>query len=155
MRFLFLASLFVLLGMPSVRALDFPGLHEPLKTVTEQYLIVQQKLAASSFDGVPAAAGAMKTALAGDAGKNFEPDFIQAINHLAAATDLHTARLAFQDVSNGLIAALAQNKIQTGVLHSAFCPMVRAYWVQTDPHKIQNPYYGPAMLDCGQIQRQF
>jgi hypothetical protein len=154
MRCVFLVLLFAGLGLSWAGAQELPGLHEPLVTVTQQYLVVERKLAASSFDGVPAAAAAMKAAMAG-APTAFEPDFVQAVNQLAAAPDLHTARLAFQGVSNGLIGALAENKAQTGVLHSAFCPMIKAYWVQTDPHKIENPYYGPAMLDCGEIQRQF
>ncbi|HXQ76646.1 MAG TPA: hypothetical protein VN797_00480, partial [Gemmatimonadaceae bacterium] len=29
-----------------------------------------------------------------------------------------------------------------------FCPMLRKYWIQKGP-KVQNPYYGKAMLECG------
>jgi len=138
-----------------VCAEDFPGLHEPLKTVTEKYLVIQQKLAADSFDGVATAASQIKAAMAADASKSFAPDFVKAVDDLAAAIDLHTARLAFQQVSATLIAALAQNQSQTGALHSAFCPMIKAYWVQTDGRIVHNPYYGAAMPDCGEIQRQF
>jgi len=143
------------LNLNSLHAEDFPGLHEPLKTVTEKYLVIQQKLAVDSFDGIAAAASQMKATMAADTSKSFTPDFIKAVDSLAAAANLHDARLAFQQVSNGLIAALAQNQTQTGALHSAFCPMIKAYWVQTDGRTIHNPYYGAAMSDCGEIQRQF
>ena len=142
-------------SLGQVRAGDIPGLHEPLKTVTKEYLIIQQKLASDSFDGLTATAADMKKAMMADPAKTFAPDFVQAVGDLAVAKDLHAARLVFQRVSDGLIAALAQNQAQTGSLHSAFCPMVKAYWVQEDGKVIRNPYYGSAMSDCGEFQRQF
>ena len=50
----------VLIALNSARAEDFPGLREPLKTVTEKYLLIDQKLASDSFDGVTAAAIALR-----------------------------------------------------------------------------------------------
>jgi hypothetical protein len=150
-----IVAILVFFGLNQIQAEDLPGLHEPLKTVTKQYLVIQQKLASDSFDGVAAAAADMKKALVSDPAKPFAPDFVKAVDDLAAARDLHASRLAFQRVSNSLIAALAQNQVQTGSLHSAFCPMVKAYWVQEDGKVIRNPYYGAAMLDCGEFQRQF
>jgi hypothetical protein len=138
-----------------LRADDFPGLHEPLRTVTLQYLTIQQKLASDSFDAVTATADAMKTAIAAAPPGSFAPDFVRAVNRLAAATDLHTARIAFQPLSEALIAALALNKVQTGSLHSLFCPMRRAYWVQTDGATVHNPYYGPSLPDSGEFQHDF
>lgn len=138
-----------------LRADDLPGLQEPLKTVTHKYLVIQQKLAADSFDGVTATTHDMKTAMAAAPAQTFTPDFMKAVDALAAAKDLHDARVAFQQVSSDLIATLAQNHVQTGSLHSVFCPMRKAYWVQTDGQKIQNPYYGASMLDCGEFQKQF
>jgi Cu(I)/Ag(I) efflux system membrane fusion protein len=145
----------LLLGTPLLRADDFPGLKEPLKTVTEKYLVIQQKLATDSFDGVTTAAAEMKTTMAAAPSGAFTADFAKSVDGLVSAKDLHSARLAFQPVSNELIAALALGQIQTGALHSVFCPMIRGYWVQTDGHTVHNPYYGAAMSDCGEIQRQF
>jgi Cu(I)/Ag(I) efflux system membrane fusion protein len=142
-------------GRPSIRADDFPGLSGPLKVVTEKYLVIQQKLAADSFDGVTAAATEMQTTMAADKTGSFTPDFTKSVDSLVAAKDLHSARTAFEDVSNNLIAALAQNKIQTGALHTVFCPMRKAYWVQMDGKVVHNPYFGAEMSDCGVIQRQF
>jgi len=145
----------ILFNLNLIWAEDFPGLHEPLKTVTKQYLVIQQKLASDSFDGVIAAANNMKTTMAADSAKTFAPDFSKAVDDLTETKDMHAARIAFQKVSSCLIAALAQNQVQTGSLHVVFCPMVKAYWVQTDGKTIRNPYYGAAMLDCGEFQRQF
>ena len=32
----------------------------------------------------------------------------------------------------------------------AYCPMLRKYWLQRGD-KIQNPYYGQSMSDCGRF----
>lgn len=150
-----MALLLVSFGLNSLRAEDLPGLHEPLKTVTKQYLVIQQKLSSDSFDGVTAAAQDMKKAMAADTTKTFTPEFAKTVDDLAAAKDVHAARLAFQKVSSNLIAALAQAQAHTGSLHTVFCPMVKASWVQTDGKAVRNPYYGAAMLDCGEFQKQY
>ena len=144
-----------LFSLSLIHAEDLPGLHEPLKTVTKQYLAIQQKLTSDSFDGIPAAAKEMKTTMTAPNTKPFEPDFVQAVDALANAKDIHAARVAFQKVSDCFIAALAQNQVQTGSLHVAYCPMVKASWVQADGKAIRNPYYGTAMLECGKFKRQF
>ena len=160
MKPLLLLALAVL-GVTSLRADPVPGLKEPLKTVTEQYLIIEKKLSADSFEGVAAAAAGMKAAMAKPvpagtpASLPFAPDFLIAVDTLAEAKDLHETRVAFSDVSNCLIAALARNGAKTGTLHTAFCSMRKAYWVQTDAKKIENPYYGSAMPDCGEFQKEY
>ncbi len=35
--------------------------------------------------------------------------------------------------------------------HEAYCPMVKASWLQTD-RAIRNPYMGRAMLSCGELK---
>jgi len=156
-----MAAALVFSAASALQAGDFPGLQEPLKTVTRDYLVIQQKLASDSFDGVTAEAAnlklamTMKSPVGTPTSVAFAPDFFKAVDALVAAGDLHTARLAFTQVSMCLIAALAQDHAQTGSLHTVFCPMRKAYWVQTDGQKVENPYFGAAMLDCGEFQRQF
>jgi hypothetical protein len=137
-----------------VAPVDLSGLHEPFRTVLQNYLLIQEKLVADSVDGVPAAAAAIKQAVEADPGKAFGPDFAQQLDRLSAAPDLHATRIAFAPLSETLIDVLAKNHIQTGVLHSAFCPMVKAYWLQPGA-AIQNPYMGSQMPDCGSFQTQY
>jgi hypothetical protein len=112
-------------------------------------------LAADSVKHLSAAVAEMKQAVAEDKGKTFDPDFAREVDNLAAATDLHTARIAFQPLSGSLIAVLAKNHVQTGDLHAAFCPMVKASWLQTDGKTIHNPYMGSEMPDCGSFKEQY
>jgi hypothetical protein len=131
------------------------GLTEPFETVTEQYLLIHDKLVTDNFDGVTAAAQAIQKAVAADPHKSFPPEFAQAVDQLAAAKDLHTARLAFKAVSIQLIDAFRLAKISTGSLHEVFCPLANAYWVQSDPKAAHNPYFGKARENCGDTVANF
>ena len=97
----------------------------------------------------------MKQAVDADKGKTFDADFAKEVDQLAAATGLHATRIAFQPLSGSLIAVLAKNHVQTGGLHAAFCPMVKASWLQTDGTTIHNPYMGSVMPDCGSFKEQY
>ena len=131
------------------------GLSEPYETVTEQYLIIHGKLVTDTFDGVTAAAQTIQQAVASDPKKTFAPEFAQAVDQLAAAKDLHTARLAFKTVSIQLIDAYKLAKISTGSLHEVYCPLANGYWVQSDPKAAHNPYFGKARENCGDTVANF
>ena len=131
------------------------GLSEPFETVTEQYLVIHDKLVTDNFDGVTAAAVAMQKAVAADPHKTFPPEFSQAVDQLAAAQDLHTARVAYKTVSIQLIDAFKLAKISTGTLHEVYCPLASGYWVQTDPKTAHNPYFGKARENCGDTLANF
>jgi membrane fusion protein, copper/silver efflux system len=82
----------------------------------------------------------------------------QSMQHaLAAVTDaadLPNQRRQSEPFSNALIHAVRTLGVQqAGSVHLAMCPMVegrRGYWLQAD-RTIANPYYGSAMLRCGEI----
>jgi hypothetical protein len=131
------------------------GLAEPYDTVTEQYLIIHDKLVHDDFDGVTAAAQVIQKTLAADPHKTFPPEFSQAVDQLAAAPDIHVARQAFKAVSVQLIDTFKLAKINTGVLHEVYCPMAQAYWVQEDPKVAHNPYFGKARENCGDTLANF
>jgi hypothetical protein len=131
------------------------GLSEPFETVTEQYLLIHDKLVIDNFDGVTAAAQAIRKAVAADPHKSFPPEFAQAVDQLAAAKDLHAARLAFKTVSIQLIDAFRLAKTSTGSLYEVFCPLSNGYWVQSDPKTAHNPYFGKARENCGDTVAHF
>jgi hypothetical protein len=155
MKLFFCVAAGLFLGLILARADDVPGLQEPFKTVVQNYLIIQQKLVNDSTDGVPAAAAAIKQAVDADQGKTFGPDFSREVSQLIATTDLHATRIALEPLSATLIATLAKNHVKTGILHVAFCPMVKASWIQTDGQAIHNPYMGSEMPDCGSFKEQY
>jgi hypothetical protein len=69
--------------------------------------------------------------------------------------DLPSARLAFRDLSDAMLAWLsAEPNPASAPVHLAFCPMAfdtGAKWLQASD-TLQNPYYGSEMLTCGRIE---
>lgn len=74
---------------------------------------------------------------------------------LLLATDIKTQRDHFNPLSDKLIIAIEKFGIHTTV-YSQFCPMANnnkgAYWLSTE-NKVLNPYYGNAMLTCGEVTK--
>jgi Cu(I)/Ag(I) efflux system membrane fusion protein len=67
-----------------------------------------------------------------------------------AATDVPAVRLAFGELSRAMIALfVADPTLQKG-RHVFMCPMAKGFqkWVQPSD-KLQNPYMGKKMLECG------
>lgn len=78
------------------------------------------------------------------------PAATTAAGAFGGAADLHTARVAFGELSKALITTYAANGVPEAV-HVYFCPMTDtfAYWLQPTTG-LKNPYMGPKMPDCGE-----
>jgi hypothetical protein len=116
----------------------------------DPYLQVQVALAADQFDGVTTHAAAIeKAAIAlGVDGESIATG----ARKLAAAKDIKEARTAFGDVSTALTAYAEKSKTSLGAdVRVAYCPMVNKPWL-TEDKTIRNPYYGAAMLTCGNFK---
>lgn len=135
----------LLMTVSTAVAADLPA------ALVGSYLRVQEALVADKTDGLKAEAGmiAREAARLGpDAAK------IQAAStKLVVASDLKTARTAFGELSEAIFAYAAATNSSLGPdLHEVYCPMVRKPWLQKG-RAIRNPYYGKAMLTCGEVKR--
>lgn len=139
---------FLLFSTPAIEAAP---LDKPLKSVVDPYLAITTSLASDSFKGVPENAAALSKAV--EANKTLPPVMAKEAATLAQAKDIAAARAALKPLSASLISALAAQKVQTGTLYEAVCPM-SGPWVQTDGKKVHNPY-DAAMSECGDIKRTF
>jgi Cu(I)/Ag(I) efflux system membrane fusion protein len=78
----------------------------------------------------------------------------QGLSELAVAPNLDGQRQHFESFSDALTAAVQVFGIEdAGPVYRAMCPMVQGregYWLQ-DEEVVANPYYGAAMLRCGEI----
>ncbi|HXR08839.1 MAG TPA: DUF3347 domain-containing protein [Candidatus Acidoferrum sp.] len=146
-----LAAAAALLGNSAVRAADEPALMEPAKSVLNHYLTIQTNLATDTLKGVEEQAKAIAGAVKADPMKMLSPDVAQQAETLAQAKDLKAAREAFKPLSASLIKYLADKKAGKGVYHEVYCPMANASWLQLGKD-VRNPYYGKAMLDCGEVK---
>jgi len=140
-----------LLFTASVRAADNPALMEPVKSVLDHYLAIQSELAKDSVKGLDEHANALAKAVKGDNMKMLSTDVAKQAETLAKAKDINAARDAFKPLSASLVKYLADNKAGKGTYHEAYCPMVKASWLQTSKH-ITNPYMGKSMLTCGVLK---
>jgi Cu(I)/Ag(I) efflux system membrane fusion protein len=66
------------------------------------------------------------------------------------AVDLKAARLAFGELSRGLVAVIAADPALQAGRFLFECPMAAGYqrWIQTSA-TMMNPYMGKRMLECG------
>ena len=130
-------------------AVGAPRSTTPAGTFVDAYLRIHQALQADRVDSIrgDAVAIAADAALAGSPGAA-----IRAAAATLGDTDtLVAARAAFGALSDRLIAFIrASNGARDPDLSIAFCPMAQKYWLQKG-ERIQNPYYGKAMPDCGRI----
>src|SRR5260221_8543697 len=140
-----------LLFNTAARAADDPALMEPVKSVLDYYLKIQTELAKDSIKGVDEHATAISKAVKGDDMKMLSPDVAKQADALAQAKDIKAARAAFKPLSASLVKYLADNKAGGGTYHEAYCPMVKASWLQTGK-AIKNPYMGKEMLSCGELK---
>lgn len=136
----------------------FAAMAEPLPPALDSamppYLAIGKALADDSLKGVASQAAAMKSLVEREKSGFFPKELPADLDRLAKATDLDTARLAYKDVSDRLIALFRDHHVQTGHYFVCTCPMAQASWIQTDK-EIKNPFYGSAMLLCGDVTETF
>jgi Cu(I)/Ag(I) efflux system membrane fusion protein len=134
-----------------------PRIDGPVGTVLDAYDSLRLQLAhddaAAATKSAQKIADAAKTASEAATGATKQPlvDVATAAAKLVSASDIAGERAAFSDVSKGMVALLvADPSLQTGrfLFH---CPMAKGYqnWVQTTT-KLENPFFGKAMIDCGE-----
>lgn len=138
-----------------------------LDPVYEAYLEVQGALAEDDLPSAKGAAGALEraaskvdTELFSQAGHEIWMKALSALKSAAVqitdAGDIAEARDGFFCLSNAVIDLHRSFGHDGGsAYYLTFCPMARdnegAYWLQADS-TVSNPYYGKAMLRCGDIK---
>jgi Cu(I)/Ag(I) efflux system membrane fusion protein len=78
---------------------------------------------------------------------------VQAANVVASASTIAAARDAFGPLTDAVVARVKADAANAGSsdLRLGYCPMVKKTWVQRG-EQVKNPYYGPAMLTCGEMK---
>lgn len=116
------------------------------------YLLIQAALAGDSLKGVPKAAAT----IAKTARDNKLPAAIsEAAEKVRQAADIQTARAAFKELSDALIAHRQTDQALAGQFYVVHCPMAfdnqGANWLQAT-QTVSNPYFGASMLRCGAVK---
>ena len=75
------------------------------------------------------------------------------LGNIESGSDIEKQRLAFADFNDALYSAIKMFGVVNETVYYQFCPMARngagAYWLSA-VKEIKNPYYGEAMLTCGE-----
>ena len=69
---------------------------------------------------------------------------------ISETTDLKKQREQFARLSTNMITLAKAVKLGTQPAYETYCPMKKASWL-SDSKTIKNPYYGNAMLSCGNV----
>ncbi len=64
--------------------------------------------------------------------------------------DLSKQRLVFASLSANMASIAKSLKLTTQPVYLQYCPMKKASWLSAEK-EIRNPYYGSAMLTCGEV----
>ena len=134
----------VAVGSVVVRAGD------PVLEMLDPYFRIQTALSDDKTEGVKADALAIKTAAKalGEAGTTIAAT----AETLSSTSDLAAARAAFSALSDAVVAYSEKTKAAGDGVHTMFCPMANKQWMQKG-EKVSNPYYGKAMLTCGEKKK--
>jgi hypothetical protein len=128
---------------PQAARAQTPAAATPVAQAFDEYEAIRVLLADDKFDNV----GRHATALVPLAGRVGGKNAQAAASRLASTKTLAAARTEFVTLSSELVPKFLEAKLP-GV-YGFMCPMKDSgTWAQrTD--KIQNPYFGKAMLNCG------
>ncbi len=147
MRKPFAAAVFV----ASLVGLTTAAWANPVQALLEPYFRIQTALTEDKIEGVKADAEQIGTH-ARTLGEPAAP-MARAATELAAAADLNTAREAFGKLSDAVIAYSEATRVPVGNnVHAMYCPMNKKSWLQKS-EQVKNPYYGKAMLTCGEKKK--
>lgn len=77
----------------------------------------------------------------------------ESLNKIKSSDDIEKQRLAYADFIDELYKSIKMYGVSGVTIYYQYCPMARdgkgAYWL-SETKEIKNPYYGDAMLTCGE-----
>jgi protein SCO1/2 len=139
-------------AVPATASAPAAAVATAITAIVEAYLRIQTALSADTLAGVKPAA----RSLASEAAKlgSIAESIRSAANDVQQSGDLKSARTTFGRLGDAIMNyARASNIRIADDVHVAYCPMLRKFWLQKGV-KIQNPYYGMSMLECGRLTRE-
>ncbi len=132
-----------------------------LEDALSSYLGLKDALVASDTGEAAEKATAMRNTLPdlkgpwGEGEREALRTFDTHLVRIAQGTDLNTQRRHFRLLSEALIGIARPMGTSQSPLYLQYCPMANdnkgAFWISRDS-SIRNPYYGDAMLTCGEVR---
>lgn len=118
------------------------------------YIDLKDDLVNTDYVASQASAKTLKTAL--EKKQGCESSAILA-DKISSAGDIAAQRKEFTQLSADVIAMFKHADLASGVIYVQHCPMANkgdgGDWLSSN-EKIQNPYYGDEMMECGAVVEQ-
>ena len=73
---------------------------------------------------------------------------------ISKQSEIKNQRQAFAGLSENIILLVESLRFPDSPLYKVYCPMLKLNWLSTEK-TIRNPYYGKAMLECGEIVKTY
>lgn len=125
-----------------------------LLNLLTQYFGIKDALVAGNAANASASAGRfLKIANAIDYKVISEGNLITVVKDatvISESTDIKKQRETFANLSANMVVLAKSVKLTTEPVYQQYCPMKKASWLSNEK-AIKNPYYGSAMLTCGQV----
>jgi hypothetical protein len=122
-----------------------------VQAIYNGYIALKDALVGTKFEVAQKAAALLQTDLANY--KGCENTALIA-EKIATAKDIKTQRKEFTALSTDVIALFKHADLSKGSIFVQHCPMANhgdgGDWLASEG-KIQNPYYGDEMMDCGRV----
>nr|WP_121273021.1 DUF3347 domain-containing protein [Pedobacter schmidteae] len=122
-----------------------------VQAIYNGYIALKDALVGTKFEDAQKAAAVLKTDLANY--KGCENTSLIA-DKIANAKDIKTQRHEFTSLSSDVIALFKHADVVKGTIFIQHCPMANngdgGDWLAAE-QKIQNPYYGDEMMECGRV----
>ena len=125
--------------------------NEQLNAVYDQYLKLSDALIQSDANAAQVAANALEAGA-----KSLEGGSALAENaaKISATSDVEAQRVAYENISNEMIALVKKDGLASGEIYVEHCPMAfndkGASWL-SNSKDIRNPYFGDKMMSCGEV----
>lgn len=122
-----------------------------VQAIYDGYISLKNALVATKYEDAKTAAAALQTKLS--VYKGCENTALTA-GKIATAKDIKAQRKDFTALSADVIALFKHAEITKGSIYVQHCPMANngdgGDWLASNK-KIENPYYGSEMMDCGAV----
>lgn len=128
--------------------------NDTLKNIYASYTSLKDALVATKANEAKSAASSLATALKGFEGCESAANIA---NKISSTTDIKTQRASFSALNVELIPVFKHTALTAGTIYVQHCPMANngdgADWLSS-AKKIQNPYYGDEMMECGRVAEE-
>jgi len=136
--------------IPVILLLGYSAAAQNTDKLLNEYYSIKGALVNSDARATSAAIAALQQTVKAENAFSQKDALAGVVDKLAKAKAIEKQRAAFNDVSTILWKIVQGSDKISETVYYQYCPMKKAYWLSEAP-AIKNPYYGSAMLTCGNI----